>query len=143
MLQNLPSVVAALALRPAPGSRVLDMCAAPGGKTTLLAQLMGDKGSVIALDRTHSKVRQTSTPHPGHSSPCSPHRVMISAVANRVTCYIAGLPRTQSMHASGKQCRGMRVFAVMRPTCDVITWYSPEAVRMTSEDLPHSAEPCI
>ncbi len=57
MLQNLPSVVAALALRPTLGSRVLDMCAAPGGKTNLLAQLMGDKGSMVALDRTHSKAR--------------------------------------------------------------------------------------
>ncbi len=32
MLQNLPSLVAAMALAPRPGSRVLDMCAAPGGK---------------------------------------------------------------------------------------------------------------
>ena len=57
MLQNLPSVVAALALDPAPGSRVIDMCAAPGGKTTMLAQIMGDSGEVIALDRSHAKVR--------------------------------------------------------------------------------------
>ena len=57
MLQNLPSVAAALALSPAPGSRVIDMCAAPGGKSTLLAQLMGGAGEVVAADRTHSKVR--------------------------------------------------------------------------------------
>ncbi|GFH10242.1 SAM_MT_RSMB_NOP domain-containing protein [Haematococcus lacustris] len=35
--------------------RVLDMCAAPGGKATLLAQLMGDQGTVVALDRTQAK----------------------------------------------------------------------------------------
>jgi hypothetical protein len=57
MLQNLPSIVAALVLAPLPGSRVLDMCAAPGGKTTLIAQLMGDSGEVVALDRSHAKVR--------------------------------------------------------------------------------------
>lgn len=57
MLQNLPSVVAALALAPTPGSKVLDMCAAPGGKTTMIAQLMGDRGEVIGLDRSHTKVR--------------------------------------------------------------------------------------
>jgi hypothetical protein len=33
MLQNLPSVVAGVVLSPPPGSRVLDMCAAPGGGT--------------------------------------------------------------------------------------------------------------
>lgn len=56
MLQNLPSLVAAVVLGPAPGSRVLDMCAAPGGKTTAMAQLMGDRGEIVALDRSHSKV---------------------------------------------------------------------------------------
>ncbi|GIL60725.1 hypothetical protein Vafri_15256 [Volvox africanus] len=58
MLQNLPSVVAALVLNPAPGSRVLDMCAAPGGKSTLLAQIMGDEGEIVAFDRTHAKVSE-------------------------------------------------------------------------------------
>ncbi|GLI66565.1 hypothetical protein VaNZ11_010453 [Volvox africanus] len=58
MLQNLPSVVAALVLSPAPGSRVLDMCAAPGGKATLMAQIMGDKGEIVAFDRTHAKVSE-------------------------------------------------------------------------------------
>jgi 16S rRNA (cytosine967-C5)-methyltransferase len=35
---------------PQPGERVLDACAAPGGKATQLAELMGDQGEVIALD---------------------------------------------------------------------------------------------
>ncbi len=56
MLQSLASYVAALVLGPAPGSRVLDMCAAPGGKTTAIAQLMGDCGEVVALDQSHRKV---------------------------------------------------------------------------------------
>ena len=38
MLQNLPSIVAAQALSPTRGSRVLDMCAAPGGECTAPAQ---------------------------------------------------------------------------------------------------------
>lgn len=32
------------------------MCAAPGGKTTALGQLMGDSGLIIALERSGSKV---------------------------------------------------------------------------------------
>ena len=46
MLQNLPSLVAAYVLGARPGERVLDMCAAPGGKSTAIAQLMGDEGEV-------------------------------------------------------------------------------------------------
>eukprot|EP00850_Spirogloea_muscicola_P002253 SM000008S22342 [mRNA] locus=s8:1135794:1139339:- [translate_table: standard] len=60
-LQNLPSILAAYVLgktraSPRPRERVLDMCAAPGGKTTAIAILMKDEGEVVALDRSHNKV---------------------------------------------------------------------------------------
>ncbi|XP_015270096.1 PREDICTED: putative methyltransferase NSUN6 isoform X2 [Gekko japonicus] len=42
-LQNLPSSVVSYVLNPQPGERILDMCAAPGGKTTHLATLMHDE----------------------------------------------------------------------------------------------------
>ncbi|CAL8292224.1 unnamed protein product [Lota lota] len=55
-LQNLPSVVVGHVLGPRPGERVLDMCAAPGGKTCHLAGLMHNQGEVVALDRIRSKM---------------------------------------------------------------------------------------
>ncbi|XP_015232936.1 PREDICTED: putative methyltransferase NSUN6 isoform X3 [Cyprinodon variegatus] len=55
-LQNLPSVVVGHVLGPQPGERILDMCAAPGGKTCHIAALMGDKGEVVALDRIRNKI---------------------------------------------------------------------------------------
>ena len=42
---------------PLKGERILDMCAAPGGKTTAIAILMKDEGEVIAADRSHNKVQ--------------------------------------------------------------------------------------
>lgn len=40
-----------------PGSRVLDMCAAPGGKTSYIASLMNDQGEIVALDRYESRLQ--------------------------------------------------------------------------------------
>lgn len=45
-----------LPVDPQQGERILDMCAAPGGKTTAIAILMKDKGEVVAVDRSHNKV---------------------------------------------------------------------------------------
>ena len=58
IVQALPSLVAAATLNPSPGSRVIDMCAAPGGKTTALAEIMENRGEIFALDRTHAKAKR-------------------------------------------------------------------------------------
>jgi 16S rRNA (cytosine967-C5)-methyltransferase len=42
-------------LDPAPGERVLDLCAAPGGKSTHLAALMQGQGSVLAIERNRRR----------------------------------------------------------------------------------------
>ncbi len=43
-------------LAPPPSSRVLDACAAPGGKTTHLAELVGPAGRVVACDVTEERL---------------------------------------------------------------------------------------
>jgi 16S rRNA (cytosine967-C5)-methyltransferase len=43
-------------LDPQPGDLVLDACAAPGGKTTHLAELMENQGHILALDRQRARL---------------------------------------------------------------------------------------
>ncbi|XP_008568038.1 PREDICTED: putative methyltransferase NSUN6 [Galeopterus variegatus] len=56
--ENLPSAVVTHVLNPQPGEKILDLCAAPGGKTTHIAVLMHDQGEVIALDKIPNKVEK-------------------------------------------------------------------------------------
>jgi 16S rRNA (cytosine967-C5)-methyltransferase len=49
--QSRAAMRVARVLDPQPGERVLDLCAAPGGKSTHLAALMGDDGDVVAVER--------------------------------------------------------------------------------------------
>jgi len=45
-------------LAPCPAEIVLDACAAPGGKTTHIAKLMGDRGKVVAVETESERIRQ-------------------------------------------------------------------------------------
>ncbi len=50
-VQDPSTAVACELLQPKPGERILDACAAPGGKTGYLAELMENKGLIVACDR--------------------------------------------------------------------------------------------
>ena len=56
-IQDEASQAVPLLLKVGPGDRVLDLCAAPGGKTPPLVRAAGDKGSVIAADHHAHRVR--------------------------------------------------------------------------------------
>jgi len=55
-VQDEASQLAALLLAPQPGDTILDLCAAPGGKATYLAELTGDNCSMVACDRNPRKL---------------------------------------------------------------------------------------
>ncbi|MEW6378668.1 MAG: 16S rRNA (cytosine(967)-C(5))-methyltransferase RsmB [bacterium] len=55
-IQGLSSMLAVRALAPRPEEKVLDACAGRGGKTTFLAQLMDNRGFLLALDPSFRKL---------------------------------------------------------------------------------------
>lgn len=56
-IQDPSTLLAVQVLDPQPGERILDLCAAPGGKTTYIAQLMDDDGEVFASDRDPERLK--------------------------------------------------------------------------------------
>jgi NOL1/NOP2/sun family putative RNA methylase len=54
--QALTSALASLVLAPQPDESVCDLCAAPGSKTTHMAQLMRDQGVIVANDRRDKRL---------------------------------------------------------------------------------------
>ena len=55
-LQDEASQLVAQLLEAKPGDRVLDLCAAPGGKTTMIADRAGDRALVVAADRSATRM---------------------------------------------------------------------------------------
>ena len=60
-VQDHSAMAVATALNPQPGWRVLDLCSAPGGKTTHLAELMKNRGSIVACDIDPKRLETVKT----------------------------------------------------------------------------------
>ncbi len=55
-VQDEASQLVPLLLAPRPGEVVLDVCAAPGGKATQIAEMMNNQGEIVALDRSPERL---------------------------------------------------------------------------------------
>jgi len=55
-IQDEASILVSHLLDPSPGEFVIDVCSAPGGKATHLAQLMANRGSILAMDSSKSRL---------------------------------------------------------------------------------------
>jgi 16S rRNA (cytosine967-C5)-methyltransferase len=56
-IQDPSATMAAMLAQPKPGMNVIDLCAAPGGKSFMLAEQMQNDGNVVAIDKYESKLR--------------------------------------------------------------------------------------
>src|SRR6476620_10987169 len=56
-IQDPSTAIACQLLDPKPGERILDACAAPGGKTAYLAQFMQNRGVIVACDRDRDRLQ--------------------------------------------------------------------------------------
>jgi len=76
--QALTSAIAVMALDPRPDEFICDLCAAPGCKTTHMAQLMNNRGLIIANDNKEKRLRALE------------HNIKRQGITNVVTTLYAG-----------------------------------------------------
>ena len=60
-IQDESAALPVLLLDPKGGERVIDMCAAPGGKTTFIAEQMRNEGQILAIDKYESKLKMITS----------------------------------------------------------------------------------
>ncbi|MDC7246435.1 MAG: RsmB/NOP family class I SAM-dependent RNA methyltransferase [Sphaerochaetaceae bacterium] len=73
------SVIAASALPVREGNTVLDMCAAPGGKSLVLAKKLGNSGSLVCNDRSSKRRSRLHSVVNSHLDPQMVQRVTITS----------------------------------------------------------------
>ena len=87
MPQSRAAMTVARLLAPRPGERVLDLCAAPGGKTTHLAALMEDRGRVVAVERHRGRAAALARTAQRMGAGCVEVRAQDAAAAHEPAAY--------------------------------------------------------
>lgn len=75
--QDVGSQMVTILFNPSPGERVIDLCCGVGGKSTAFAQLMGDRGEILAWDQNPKKIETLK-----HFISCMGIRSIIPAVVD-------------------------------------------------------------
>ncbi|MFB6276717.1 MAG: 16S rRNA (cytosine(967)-C(5))-methyltransferase [Halothece sp.] len=60
-VQDFSAQLVSYLLNPQPGETIIDACAAPGGKTTHIAELMEDQGTIWACDRATNRLKKVTS----------------------------------------------------------------------------------
>lgn len=95
MLQNLPSIVVGHALDPKPNEVILDMCSAPGGKSSHLASLVRNKATIVACDQSRKKMVAAKELFQRFGATC-----IVPIALDSTNCVERGVPQDQ--HKSAK-----------------------------------------
>lgn len=102
-VQDESSMIAAHVVSPQPDTEVLDVCAGPGGKTTHLAQLMKNRGTILACDIHQHRIKLIEE---------NANRLGIENIKTRVldaTCLAKELERSYDLVLVDAPCSGLGV----------------------------------
>lgn len=124
------SQLAALSVEAKPGETVLDLCAAPGGKTILLAEQMQNTGRLYSCDAAENRVGliRTAVQRMGLTN--------VEALCNDATKVNPALPQADRILAD-VPCNGLGILAKSR-TCAIKRWTRPARLNYWPRSRPSS-----
>ena len=129
-IQDPSTLLAVREIDPRPGQTILDLCAAPGGKLTYIAQLMQNEGRIVAHDLSPERLKL----------------VQENCARLGATCVVAGTPSLSSSFDSILVDAPCSNTGVMRRRVELRWRLSPEEIdrlRVVQLDLLNQAAPLL
>ena len=116
---DIASVVAASLLQVRPGHSVVDLCAAPGGKSLILAALLAGEGSLVSNDRSAARRSRLRS-------------VLQSSLPDRLRLAVSVTGHDASRWAVFHPCEYDRILADVPCSCEQHVLGSPDALKAWS-----------